>query len=652
MKHTLHILSLTLLMSLLVGCMGRDTTDTSPWLNTTNRIKDPEIDSLLNRAKSYSFRKSDSVLFFAQKGLRLSEDRGYSYGKVMATLRIGNYFDDINKMEKALAFYQEAKQKAEKLGYKDLEVEILKSLALFHQWKGDPKNAVTTYNEAIKDAQRINNAYTEAILRHNLGYVYWQNQLYDEAETEYQNALALYKATNAVFEKARTLSNLALNHLNKNAIRPADSIGQLAMDLLKKQKDPLWLSRGYRVMGRVKLAQDSLDTAQNFIENSAKQLEGMDGIRDLLEIHLLRAQIHFRSGGVDQALHYAEKAKTTAQALNDLNRLQQSYELLWQLQKKKNNKNKSLHYLEQQINTQKRINEQKSTDNVKLLKAKLNFDNKESAIIAQNQQKIRSQKSIGYISLALLLTAGLIIFLIVRNKKTQNRLSLELTRLNMTKNRVFQTVAGDLKTPVATLRELLEVYNQQGITPQEFKRVAPQLKTNVDKGLFAINNLFIWAQSELQNIIPRREYVALNIEVEKVCAVFAFQVNQKNIVISNEIAESQQAFIDKDHLSIILKNLIYNAIKYSHPKGKIIISCNAKMDGTILSIKDYGLGMTKEILSNLGQNKQHQSEPGTLNEKGTGIGVSICRYLLNINKARLGYKSEVGKGTEVLIYFD
>jgi signal transduction histidine kinase len=126
---------------------------------------------------------------------------------------------------------------------------------------------------------------------------------------------------------------------------------------------------------------------------------------------------------------------------------------------------------------------------------------------------------------------------------------------------------------------------------------------------------------------------------------------EKSIKVINKVNENDQAFVDPDHFAIIFRNLVSNALKFTHEQGTIIIDAQEANNSLIISISDNGIGMDPATLNKVWHNQEHHSTYGTSMEKGTGIGLSLCKEMVEKNKGNITVESMPGKGTTFYVEF-
>jgi two-component system, sensor histidine kinase and response regulator len=141
------------------------------------------------------------------------------------------------------------------------------------------------------------------------------------------------------------------------------------------------------------------------------------------------------------------------------------------------------------------------------------------------------------------------------------------------------------------------------------------------------------------------EYFDVKFLVEEAIELLGCNAEEKSIFIQNNIADGTIVYADKTMVSIVLRNLISNALKYTNLKGLVQISSKKQEHELIISINDNGVGIAKELMDKLFQIDGVISTPGTQKEKGTGLGLILCREYLGKNKGKIWVQSEVNEGT-------
>jgi signal transduction histidine kinase len=127
---------------------------------------------------------------------------------------------------------------------------------------------------------------------------------------------------------------------------------------------------------------------------------------------------------------------------------------------------------------------------------------------------------------------------------------------------------------------------------------------------------------------------------------FVHALHLKNISFINRAYPGQGVLADENHLKVVLRNLISNAIKFTSQKGRITLFTTIENSGMVIGIEDNGKGMTSDELDKLFHADTHFSNSGTMGEMGAGIGLLLCKELIELNGGKLEAESTVGKGSK------
>lgn len=228
--------------------------------------------------------------------------------------------------------------------------------------------------------------------------------------------------------------------------------------------------------------------------------------------------------------------------------------------------------------------------------------------------------------------------------KNQNE---ELLRLNAAKDKFFSIIAHDLKNPFSAIigsSDLLLSRTERNDI-QEVDRYAKIINQSSKKALDLLLNLMDWSQIQTGRMKFEPEYFDIHILVEEAFELLGCNAEEKLILIRNNISEKTIVHADKIMISIVLRNLISNALKYTNTNGLVTISSELKAKELHVSVIDNGVGIAKELMDKLFQIDGVISTPGTQKEKGTGLGLILCREYLEKNKGKIWVQSEVNEGT-------
>ena len=237
---------------------------------------------------------------------------------------------------------------------------------------------------------------------------------------------------------------------------------------------------------------------------------------------------------------------------------------------------------------------------------------------------------------------------IAQKNKSLEEQTEKLNELNAMKDTFFSILAHDLKNPFASLYSLSElaVKNHQGMNDED--RLALLKKINISTELIynLLDNLLTWSRSQKGEIDyhPEKFYlsnlVGLNINLNQVPA------DKKGIRIVSDVPAELSVFGDREMVSTVLRNLISNAVKYSHSEGTIEVKTTEKNGFVEVMVKDEGVGLSEENAEKIFRIDTKFKSQGTSGEKGTGLGLIICKEFVEKNGGRIWCESKEGTGTK------
>lgn len=239
---------------------------------------------------------------------------------------------------------------------------------------------------------------------------------------------------------------------------------------------------------------------------------------------------------------------------------------------------------------------------------------------------------------------------ITERKLAEEKLELlnqQLKELNASKDKFFSIIAHDLKSPfnaIIGFSNLMtgQVHNKNYDAVEEYAAI---IKNASFRAMSLLMNLLEWANSQTGRMGYNPEYIELMETIEEVIELSKDFASQKSIAILKDLPESLIAFVDKDMISAILRNLISNAIKFSFPGGQLTISSETTKDEIKVAVSDNGVGLKKEAICKLWRIDESYSTIGTNNEKGTGLGLLLCKEFIDKHGGKIGVESEPGIGS-------
>ena len=224
----------------------------------------------------------------------------------------------------------------------------------------------------------------------------------------------------------------------------------------------------------------------------------------------------------------------------------------------------------------------------------------------------------------------------------------ELKISNATKDKFFSIIAHDLKSPFQGILGVAELLTNEidSLSKSEILDFSQKLKYSLTKQYELLSDLLDWARLQTGNLDAQPEIIPLASQVELVIDSLRLLATQKNIEIKNAIDIETEVYSDHELLSIVLRNLISNSIKFTNPGGVISISAKRKEMYSEITVSDTGVGIAKEALDKIFRIDVHYSTEGTAKEKGTGLGLILCKEIIEKQKGKIWAESNLNEGSK------
>ncbi len=234
-----------------------------------------------------------------------------------------------------------------------------------------------------------------------------------------------------------------------------------------------------------------------------------------------------------------------------------------------------------------------------------------------------------------------------RAEEELRRLNQQLKEANASKDKFFSILAHDLRGPLGSLHLLIEVMveNIKGYSQEELIRML-LMQGNAAKNLFALlENLLSWSRVQRGVIEYRPQRIGIEGIVARNVDLLTPNAQQKQITLRNSIKEKTVVYADVNMMETVVRNLVSNALKFTHPGGTVEVAARQDQQVIEVSVSDTGIGIDEQYLPILFQIDAEYKRPGTAREKGTGLGLILCKEFIEKNGGTIRVKSEVGTGT-------
>ncbi len=587
-----------------------------------------------NIGSVYSYLKEyDKSLDYYERAIRSYEKLGSQNGIAAFTGNAGYIFLYQNKFDKAIEYISRALQINEAIGNINGIAGNSQGIGRVYQAQHNYVKAIVYYEKALQMGEKLGNKVSIAQNLITIGEVYLQAAK-DSTPSPFTGELATRKG----------LLAKALENTNR------------AVNIRKEVKDYNGLNFAYDTKSEIEMQMGDAIAALASYKEHIVYRDSVFNTEKTREIN--KRELQYEFGKREDSIRYQQvltNSKLEKQEL--LGKEQQQLLLLNKQQLLLVSKEKDLQrltYLQKQADLQREKEQQALLLEKNTLQAKLSKDASDKKI-ADQQVQISFDKKVRVFLAAGMGMLVLIAFLVWYNQQKTKRLNqiigkqkTELEELGYVKDRIFGVVSHDMRSPVNTLLSFIDILEDADIPADKLRAYAATLKNQLQHTSVLMENLLNWASSQMKGFTPKIESVRVQQLVNETAAVLQKQAAEKNISITNLSSEGLMVMADRNMLSLVIRNTISNAIKFTPVNGAIEVNAFPQQEKIHISIADNGTGMPAEKVTAFNDPVYLQSidtKRGTGGESGTGLGLLLCKTFTALMKGDITVKSKEKEGS-------
>ncbi|GAB4197839.1 MAG: hypothetical protein OHK0057_11420 [Thermoflexibacter sp.] len=563
---------------------------------------------------------SDNCLQFIQQGLDLAKKNNNLFKEAdflahwgILNLSIGNY-------PKSIEYTLQALKIDEELGNQAGISRDLNNLGVVYSAKGEIDKALKYYEQSFQIDQFIHDNSKLSITLNNIGVIYYQKRQLSKALDYFWKGLIEAEKQNNKHRIGISLNNIGDVYYDIGQYTKANLFQYQALKVEQEIQDYEGIAYSYNALAKAYTALSKFDSAEYFAQKAIyinKKFNFNPQTKDNLQT---LKELFYKKGDFKKAFLYADSTLTMMDSLFS------------------EDKNKIISQLQQKFELDKKQSEIESLQKDNIIK----------------QQEIENQnlwRNVWIFSLVVTLAFIAVLFYSnYQRKKINDRLNTKneaLKNLNATKDKLFSIISHDLRSPFNILKGTLELMKENAFSPKEIELVSKQMQKNIESISYTLDNLLQWSLSQMKGENTNIEKVELGEIITETVNFYQEVANQKALQIVNQIDSPTFVWADKNQLRLILRNLLNNAIKFSFIKGSVSFSYIINGEEIEIAVSDTGIGMTEEQLKDL-FSPANRSTPGTSGEKGTGLGLLLCKEFVENNGGKINVQSTLYKGSTIV----
>jgi two-component system sensor histidine kinase/response regulator len=627
--------------------------------------------------------------------------------KVETSLLLINELYVVKDYKKALLFIAQTAELSKNLNNNRGLAESNYLKALIYSDQDDNLNAVNNFNAAKTYFQQLKDTLGIAKVNNNLGLIEIKRGNYQKGLQNSLSAISIFEKRGLNNELSKAYNNLAEAYFNTNKLGKAleynrkalivreeiedndgikkslKNIGSLyalknehrrsieyferALTLLDRDIDKDLRGEILPILGTEYLAVSELDKAGKYLAEGLRYNRRQKNDLGVLISLNAAGDLNIKRNRIKLALTQLNEGYSIANKLNSKIELLQNLKLHVKLDSTRGFYQNAFFWQNKYYDLKSEIDKDNVNKQLSVANNQPETDTAIPEIIIPNTKKKETKPSksntlliYGLIA-GLIFTIALLIFSYLKGSKddksvkglSQSNTKLleqnhHLEEINQVKDKLFSIVSHDLKDSISSIKAFLDLLKDDGITKEEFNQLIPELSENANNASSLLFNLLNWSKSQMQNLEPKPELFNIQEVFQIKMALVEKKVADKGIIL---IDESKRDFVyaDRSMLEIVIQNLITNAVKFTG-KGDVITVSNQDYNGKVLiSVEDTGIGISEDNIKKLFNAKKNFTTIGTENEKGTGLGLTICKDLVELNKGRIWVESTPNIGSKFFI---
>ena len=608
---------------------------------------------------SLSVRGQEADTLAARLGvLPPGKERVDLLNTIVSQLRERNVYE-------AVQYGTEAMGLAKKLGYKPGYGLALENLGWIYYRRGLYTDAFELSQEALKITTELGDSTAMARCLNNVAAINYEKAQYREALKRFRQAYAISWRRKDIETAVRSLNNISFSYLGLKKIDSAGYYAQKALEGSKANRDGYLPAFSFRILGDIEFEKGNFEPA---LKNYREAMR----ISEATGNYFIQASTLHRIGKVyasqkkfEMALETLNKNVQIARQNGYADELERTYKLIAGIHYSNHEVKRAYQYLNRHLAIHDSLINQRNGERMGLLSAQFESEIKQSQIEALEQdakireEEIKRQEILGYVyvgGFVLLMGVAFILFFSNRKIKRINielelkkrqveSQSAQLKNINQAKDKLLSIISHDMRSPLSSLRGVLNIAQAGGLSPQELGALTGQIRSQLDTVYDDLANLLQWTQSQLQGLKVTPGIFDLGKMADEVALLFNAPAAAKGVALANQIEAGLLAHADPNHVKLILRNLLSNAIKFSKENGKVTLSAKLSGEFVEVSVADTGVGIGADEISKLFDHAVHFTKEGTNKEKGMGIGLLLVWEFVGKNGGAMNVKSSPGEGS-------
>lgn len=538
--------------------------------------------------------------------------------------------------------------------------------------KGKYPEALECHLHALRISEKLHMEGLTANNYNNIGIVYSAMKEYSRALDYFRKSLSIMLESGDQKIAFALLINIAGVHKKHHNYDSALSYNMKALTMATESGDSLGIGTALFHIGDVYLETGRYETALHDLHTSLKITKDILGPEGISETYDRIAKALCRIHQFAESIRYADLSLQKSLSLRNYETAISSCNTLYESHKALKHYEQALFYRNKEISLKDSLYSLEKEKEIAGLQAAYEIEKKQYTIsLLEKDNEIKKQqlsreRIFTYASLTALLILSMLVFILHRRNTTRKvinqllekrnqetslrkeeivRQNWQLQELNTVKNKLLSIISHDLRSPLNSLRGIVDLLRHDALSVEEIGNISSRISENLTVTSHLLDNLLFWAKSQMEGTKVRADYFNVWDVIRQNVRLVQSQAEIKNISITlNDGVNPCNGYADHAMIDIVVRNILANAIKFSNPGGTISLSAVMNTSNVYISIKDTGLGIAAQDQPWIFNSPSFTTE-GTAREKGTGLGLVLCKELVEKNGGTITFQTQLHHGT-------
>ena len=545
----------------------------------------------------------------------------------------------------------------------------LLTMGVAYEKKALYPEAVECHLKALRITEGLNMVDLTRKGYSDIGIVYSDMDDYPRALDYLHRALKLVLKEGNQIGLASAYINLgdAFNHSKQ--YDSAITYNALAAQISRKIQDSGTLSVSLLNLGENYTQKNQPQKAIDYLQRALRISEIGHDEEGIAWAHNDLAVVYDQLKQYDQSIAHAEIGLQKSEAMHINESVKESCHALYTDYLGKGDYKKALFYRNREIDLQDSLFNLEKEQRIKGLQSDYELERKQHQIDLLNKDKVIQQDNLvkerirQYILLCGTALLGLWAFLLARSNAQRKRLNLllesrnreivtqneQLEDLNRIKNKLLSIIGHDLRSPIGTLQGFVDLLKSSSLSTEQIHYFSAKMSESLKGTSHLLDNLLFWAKSQMEGMQVNVRPFDLRPIIWQNRDLAQGRADEKQIILDTpEMPDPIIAHADRMMIDMIIRNLVENALKFSRQGDVVSIFAEIRPEHIDVVVRDTGIGIPLEDQSKILNNSVSYTTPGTSSEKGSGLGLSMCKELIEKNGGAIRFTSHPGKGTSFI----